>query len=153
MNNNKNILKIPKEAQQMSVLARIKAEQKKQSGVLYVDLTEISFSLSRDFFFVLSRRFRRDEVVIRVSDPTELAMAQSIGVQGELKGTFAEFDREYDKKNLLAHNMTMWQYFVYELQRGISYIKFLLLEKFLRKKKEKMLHFRQSSPNMILIIG
>jgi hypothetical protein len=153
MNNNKNILKIPKEAQQMSVLARIKAEQKKQSGVLYVDLTEISFSLSRDFFFVLSRRFRRDEVVIIVSDPTELAMAQSIGIQGELKGAFAEFDREYDKKNLLAHNMTMWQYFVYELQRGISYIKFLLLEKFLRKKKEKMLHFRQSSPNMILIIG
>lgn len=117
MNNNKNILKISKEVQQMSVLGQIKSEKKKHSGVLYVDLTDISFPISRDFLFVLSRRFHRDEIVLVVSDATELAMAQSIGIQAELKGTFAEFEREYEKKNLLAHNMTMWQYFLYETKR------------------------------------
>jgi hypothetical protein len=85
MNNNKNILKIPKESQQISVLNQIKSEKKKSNGVLYVDVTDISFPLSRDFLFVLSRRFHKDELVLIVSDATELAMIQSIGIQAELR--------------------------------------------------------------------
>lgn len=153
MNNNKNILKIPKAALQTSVLSLIKAEQKKTTSILYVDLTDVSFQLSRDFFFVLSKRFHNDEIMIIVSEPSELAMAKSIGIQWELKWVFAEFEREYDKKNLLAHNMTMWQYFVYELKRGGSYLYFLLFKKFFQKKKERIIHFRQSSPNMILMVS
>ena len=81
MNNNKNILKIPKTALQTSVLSLIKSEQKKHTGILYIDLTEVSFPLSRDFFFVLSKRFHADEIMIIVSEASELAMAKSIGIQ------------------------------------------------------------------------
>jgi hypothetical protein len=153
MNNNKNILKIPKTALQVGVLSLIKEEQKKSSGILYIDLSETSFPLSRDFLFVLSKRFHADEIMLIVSEESELKMAKSIWLQGELKGTFAEFEREYEKKNLLAHNMTMWQYFVYELKRGSSYIYFLLFKKFFAKKKERILHFRESSPNMVLMVS
>lgn len=150
---NKHILKIPKQTLQISVLALIKEEKKKHTGILYVDMSDASFPLSRDFFFVLSKRFHSDEIMLIVSEESELSMARSIGLQAELKGTFAEFEREYEKKNLLAHNMTMLQYFVYELKRGFSYLSFLVFEKFFKKKKERMLHFRESSPNMALMVS
>ncbi len=150
---NKHILKIPKQTLQISVLALIKEEKKKHTGILYVDMSDASFPLSRDFFFVLSKRFHSDEIMLIVSEESELSMARSIGLQAELKGTFAEFEREYEKKNLLAHNMTMFQYFVYELKRGFSYLSFLVFEKFFKKKKERMLHFRESSPNMALMVS
>lgn len=153
MNNNKNILKVPKTALQVSVLSLIKQEQKKSPGMLYIDLSETSFPLSRDFFFVLSKRFHADEIMLIVSEESELKMAKSIGLQAELKGTFAEFEREYEKKNLLAHNMTMRQYFFYEVKRGASYLYFLLFQKFFAKKKERILHFRESSPNMVLMVS
>jgi len=153
MNSNKHILKIPKNTPQVSVLSLIKEEKKKHTWVFYVDLTETTFPLSRDFFFVLSRRFHSDEIILIVSEESELQMAKSIGIQGELKWAFAEFEREYEKKNLLAHNMTMWQYFRYEIKRGGSYLYFILFKKFFQKKKERMLHFRESSPNMVLMVS
>ncbi len=152
MNSNKNILKISADTPQISVLSLIKTELKKDAGILYIDLTETSFPLSRDFFFVLSRRFHSDEIILIVEEESEMAMAKSIGIQAELKGTFAEFEREYEKKNLLAHNMTMLQYLRYEIKRGASYIYFILFQKFFARKKERILHFRESSPNMILMI-
>ncbi len=153
MNNSKNILKISKDTPQISVLSLIKAELAKHTGILYIDLTETGFPLSRDFFFVLSRRFHSDEIILIVEEESEMAMAKSIGIQAELKGTFAEFEREYEKKNLLAHNMTMFQYLWYEIRRGASYLYFILFAKFLTRKKERILHFRESSPNMVLMIG
>lgn len=150
---NKNILKIPKSTLQVWVLSLIKTERKKHSWILYIDLTEVSFPLSRDFFFVLSKRFHKDEIILILDEVSEVSMAKSIGLQAELKGTFAEFEREYEKKNLLAHNMTMWQYFLYEIKRGCTYIYYLLFKKLFQRKKERMLHFRESSPNMFLIIS
>lgn len=85
MNSNKNILKIPRSALQISVLSRIKEERKKHSGILYVDISETSFPLSRDFFFVLSKRFHSDEIVLIVAEESEVTMAKSIGIQAELK--------------------------------------------------------------------
>lgn len=150
---NKNILKIPKQALQVSVLTLIKTERKKHTWILYVDLTETGFPLSRDFFYVLSKRFHSDEITLIVSEASELSMAKSIWLQAELKWTFAEFEREYEKKNLLAHNMTMSQYFLYELKRGLWYLYFILFKRFFEKKKHRILHYRDSSPNMILIIS
>lgn len=49
--------------------------------------------------------------------------------------------------------MTMWEYFLYEIRRGFSYILFLLREKVFSRKKEKMFHFRETSPNMFLIVA
>ncbi|MFZ2256267.1 MAG: hypothetical protein WAW59_00050 [Patescibacteria group bacterium] len=49
--------------------------------------------------------------------------------------------------------MTMWQYFLYEIKRGGSYLYFILFKKFFQKKKERMLHFRESSPNMVLMVS
>ena len=48
--------------------------------------------------------------------------------------------------------MTMLQYLRYEIKRGASYIYFILFQKFFARKKERILHFRESSPNMILMI-
>lgn len=149
---NKNILKIPSNLPQIRVVTMIKEAVAKNTWTLYVDLSETSFVLSRDFFLVLSKRIHRDQVVFVVAHDAELRMAQSIWLQSELAGTFAEFDRSYEKKNILAHNMTMWEYFVYELKRGIGYIRFLLVEKLFSRKKERILHFRESSPNMFLVI-
>ncbi len=75
---NKTILKIPKQTPQVSVLSLIKEERKKYTGTIYIDLTEVAFPLSRDFFFVLAKRFHSDEIVILVSEVSELSMAKSI---------------------------------------------------------------------------
>ena len=109
-------------------------------------MQEYSISISR------RHHFHSDEIILIVEEESEMAMAKSIGIQAELKGTFAEFEREYEKKNLLAHNMTMLQYLRYEIKRGASYIYFILFQKFFARKKERILHFRESSPNMILMI-
>lgn len=78
MSNNKHILKIKKSIPQIAVLSLIKEEKKAKSGILYIDLTETSFPLTRDFFFVLSRRFHADEIILIVSENSEFQMAKSI---------------------------------------------------------------------------
>lgn len=153
MSNNKHILKIKKNIPQIAVLTLIKEEKKTQSGILYIDLTETGFPLTRDFFFVLSRRFHSDEIILIVSENSELQMAKSIWIQVELKWTFAEYEREYEKKNLLAHNMTMRQYLFYEIKRWAGYLYFLFFKKFFQKKKERLIHFHESSSNTILMVG
>lgn len=75
---NKNILKIPSHLPQIRVVTLIKEAVSKNTGTLYVDLSETSFVLSRDFFLVLSKRIHRDQVVFVVAHDTELRMAQSI---------------------------------------------------------------------------
>lgn len=152
-NTEKKILKIDRELPQVSAISLIKKTKKETPGVLYIDLTDVWFPLSRDFFFVLNRRFHADEILLIVDDPAELKMAQTIGLQAEMKGAFAEFEREYEKKNLLAHNMTMWQYFLYEIKRGFSYLRFLVFEKFFGKRREKVFHYRESSSHIFLIIA
>lgn len=151
--NNKNSIKIPSAASQVEAIRLIKSFQKDATKPLHIDLTEASFSLSRDFFFVLSKRFHTDEIILILEKESEMKMAKSVWIQAELAGTLAEFEREFEKKNLLAHNMTMWEYFLYEVRRGFGYIRFLIVEKLFSRKPQKMLHFREHSPNMFLMVA
>jgi hypothetical protein len=148
----KKIIKIPVADTQMQAIQRVKRAFDELGSVLYIDLTDASFLLSRDFFIVMARRFHKDEIFLIVASEVHLHMAQSAGLQVQLSGTFAEFEREYQKKNILAHNMTIWEYFLYELRRGLSYIGFFLKKPFLFKKREKIIHFHRTSPNMFLIV-
>jgi hypothetical protein len=49
---------------QITILDLIKNELKKDSAPLFVDLTKAPFRLTRDFFFVISRRFHRDRIIL-----------------------------------------------------------------------------------------
>ena len=82
-----------------------------------VDMGEVTFPLTRDVFLVMKKRFRIDEFNLLLSHDYEVDMARSIGIGASLSGVRAEFDREFLKKNMVKHNMTMWEYFLYELRR------------------------------------
>jgi hypothetical protein len=78
---------------------------------------EASFPLTRDIFLVMKKRFRIDEFRLLLNYDYEVDMARSIGIGATVSGVRAEFDREFSQKNILKHNMTMWEYFVYEVKR------------------------------------
>jgi hypothetical protein len=136
---------------QITILDLIKNELKKDSAPLFVDLTKSSFRLTRDFFFVISRRFHRDRIILWVSHENEVSMAKSLGLQSEIVWIKAEYDKTFEKKNILAHNMSMWEYFVYEVKRWFGYIRFFLVQRFFRQ--EKIHHIRKTSPNLFLMIS
>ncbi len=47
----------------------------------------------------------------------------------------------------------MRQYLMYEIKRGLSYLYFLLFKKFFEKKKERLLHYHESSTNITLMVS
>jgi hypothetical protein len=147
---NRHTLNITADMSQVAILDRIKEELKTDSSLLFVNLTHVGFRLTRDFFFVISQRFHRDRIILGVSNEIEVSMAKSLGLQSEIVGMKAEFDKAFEKKNILAHNMSMWEYFVYEVKRGLWYVRFYFVQKFF--KKEKILHIRKTSPNLFLMI-
>ena len=49
--------------------------------------------------------------------------------------------------------MTMRQYFIYEVKRGLAYLYFVLFKRFFEKKQSRILHFRESSPNIVLMVS
>ena len=75
---NKNSIKIPSAASQVEAIRLIKSFQKDATSPLHIDLTEASFSLSRDFFFVLSKRFHTDEIILILEKESEMKMAKSV---------------------------------------------------------------------------
>lgn len=116
---------------------------------LQIDMSEVHFPLTRDVFLVIKKRFRVDQISLVLPHDYEVEMARSIGIGAELSGVRAEFDREYARKNILAHNLTRWEYFLYELRRGGEYIKFL----FQRKRPKTQIHtIKKRSPNTFLIV-
>jgi hypothetical protein len=47
----------------------------------------------------------------------------------------------------------MRQYFIYEVKRGFAYLYFILFKRFFEKKQSRILHFRESSPNIVLMVS
>lgn len=119
-------------------------------GVVLIDLVDVSFPLHRDFFLVLMRRFSRDRYILRVKHEKAALLARNFGIQAEVAGIQAEFERKYSSSNLATHNMTMLEYLWYEIKRGVLYLKFLLFER--KKKEPKLLHFKKTNSNVILIV-
>lgn len=115
-----------------------------------IDMGEVSFPLTRDVFLVMKKRFRIDEFSLLLSHDYEVDMARSIGIGATLSWVRAEFDRAFSKKNIVKHNMSMWEYFIYELKRWGEYLMFLST----RKRSKIPLHkIKRHSPNTFLIVS
>jgi hypothetical protein len=65
----------------------------------------------------------------------------------------AEFDKAFPKTNILAHNMTMWEYFLYEVKRGFSYVFFFFFKKTNAKEKIVYMKNRMDSSLVLMIAG
>lgn len=139
---NKKIINITDEMSQMTALKVIAREYKNNHQFLVIDLSVANFPLSRDFFLVLTRRLPNDTYSIIISDSSSAVIAKSLGIQIEMAGTQAEFNRQYGDKNLTTHNMSMFEYFRYEIKRGMQYIWFILFEK--TKANKRIIHIKKS---------
>jgi hypothetical protein len=134
----------------MQALRLIEEHIKASPNPLVIDMGEVNFPITRDVLLVMKKRFRIDQFSLLLSHDYEVDMARSLSISAMRSWVMAEFDREYAKKNLLAHNLTMWEYFLYELRRGVEYIKFI----FIRKKPKTPIHtIKKRSPNTFLIVA
>lgn len=141
---------IPKDTSLMATLSLIEETLSKSPKPLSIDMSDVSFPLTRDVFFVLKKRFRVDEFNLLLRHEYEVDMARSIWIWASISWLRAEFDREFSKKNILKHNFTMWEYFLYEMRRWWDYIIFLFTRK---RAKTPMYKVKKWSPNMFLIVA
>lgn len=148
--NNSHILIITPELNQIEAIKKIKEKKESIQETLIVDFTRASFPLSRDVFLVLSKRFHKDDISLIVSEESHRVLAKSFWIFVESVGNQSEFHESYKQKNIVTHNLTMWEYFLYELRRGGAYLRYLFIEKIFRK--EKMLYKKRTSPHFFLII-
>lgn len=78
INMNKKTLYITRDMSQMMALKEITREYKNHSGFMVIDLSAASFSLSRDFFLVLSRRLPSDIYCLVLADSHSATIASSL---------------------------------------------------------------------------
>lgn len=147
--NNYHTLVITPEMSRTSAIKHIKYTLSEQPGVIVVDLLDANFPLHRDFFLVLSRKFPKDRFILRCKTEKIAETAKALGIQTEIAGLQAEFDR-YGPEKLATQNMSMFEYFLYEVRRGFLWLKFILVD---RKKEEKWLHYKKTNYQNILIIA
>lgn len=95
MNNNSRIIHISDEMSRTSAIKLIKTSLQENPGIMIVDLVDASFPLHRDFFLVLSRKFPKDRYVLRLKNEKLKELASSLGIQAEIVGLQAEFERSY----------------------------------------------------------
>lgn len=108
---------IPKTVTLFETMKMIDVAIREKTLPLTIDLSEVSFPLTRDVFFVLAKRFRTDQFKLILRHEHQVEMAHSASISAILSGISAQFDREYEHTNILKHNFTMWEYFLYELKR------------------------------------
>ena len=136
----------------MVAIKEIAREYKDNHEFMIIDLSAANFSLSRDFFLVLSRRLPSDTYKVILADTSAATIARSLGMQVEMMWTQAEFDRQYGDKDLTTHNMSMSEYFRYEIKRGIQYLWFIFFER--TQAKKRIIHMKKNgSPFALIIIG
>lgn len=146
---NNTILHITADMSQMVALKEISREYRSHPWFLIIDLSEASFWLSRDFFLVLTRRLPSDIYRLILPDAQSSLIANSLGIQIEIAGVHAEFDRQYGTKDIATHNMSMLEYLSYELRRWVQYFYFLVFEK--TNAKKKIVHMKKNGSHFVLI--
>lgn len=114
---NKKPLYITRDMSQMMAIKEITREYKSNHDFMIIDLSEASFPITRDFFLVLSRRLPNDIYKVILADTASAKIASALGIQVEVIGMQAEFDRQYGEKNIATHNMSMLEYLRYEIKR------------------------------------
>ncbi len=140
---------IPKTVTLFETMKMIDVAIREKTLPLTIDMSEVSFPLTRDVFFVLAKRFRTDQFKLILRHEHQVEMAHSASISAILSGISAQFDREYEHTNILKHNFTMWEYFLYELKRWGHYIQFLFTRK---KEKIPLYKVKNISPNFFLIV-
>jgi hypothetical protein len=64
----------------LSAIKRIEEEIKNTHPPLTVDMSDVSFPLTRDVFLVIKKRFRTDQFHLLLSHEYEVDMARSLGI-------------------------------------------------------------------------
>lgn len=78
---------------------------------MHIDCSLATFPITRDFLFVLIKRFHSDTLLLMFAQEQYVSMARSIGLQAELShGTDSndDFNKILEKKNIVAHNLSAW---------------------------------------------
>ncbi len=148
---NKKPLYITRDMSQMMAIKEITREYKSNHDFMIIDLSEASFPITRDFFLVLSRRLPNDIYKVILADTASAKIASALGIQVEVIGMQAEFDRQYGEKNIATHNMSMLEYLRYEIKRWLQYLWFIIFEK--TKTNKRIIHIKKSSSHFALIIA
>lgn len=148
--NNTHTLHIDNKASRTASLKLIKEAIDSSPGIITIDMLDVKFPLHRDFFLVLSRKFPRDRYVLLLKSENAVLLAHSLWIQAKQSTFSSEFQRDNPEFNLVTHNMTMWEYFLYECRRGYQSVKYKLFNK--RWQEEKMPHFKKNHFQLGLII-
>lgn len=82
--NNYHTITISEETSRTAAIKTIKKALDENSGVILVDLLDVSFPLHRDFFLVLSRKFPKDRYKLRVKTQKMVELAHSLGIEAEV---------------------------------------------------------------------
>lgn len=146
---NKNTLHITSDMSQMTALKEISREYRANPDFLTIDLSLATFALSRDFFLVLARRLPSDVYKVILANASSALVASSLGIQTEIAGVQAEFDRQYGAKDIATHNMSMLEYLWYEIRRWVQYLYFIAFEK--TDAKQKIIHMKKNGSHFALI--
>ncbi len=153
-NTPQTIIHIPKEMNKIEATHFIKEKcAENPQSVTVFDFSLASHILSRDFLFVITKRIPADTIKFIVSHDHERVLVEGFRVPVELKWVHAEFDKAFPKTNILAHNMTMWEYFLYEVKRGFSYVFFFFFKKTNAKEKIVYMKNRMDSSLVLMIAG
>ena len=68
----------------LPALKKIEEEIKNTTPPLTVDMSDVSFSMTRDVFLVMKKRFRSDEFHLLLRHEYEVDMARSVGIGAEV---------------------------------------------------------------------
>lgn len=118
---------------------------------LTLDLREASFHIWYDFLVILTRRFPSVHFTLLSVDPHLANIASSFSIRVSRSSIQSEFDKEYREKqaNLLKHNYTPWEYFLYEMKRFFQYLLFLIKRRPQNTYKSKL---KMKSTYLVLMI-
>lgn len=141
-------LLIPETISRTAAIKIIKNSLEEHSGVLLVDVTKTRFELTRDFFLVLSKKFPKDRIVFIIPDDRSRHLAESLGFECKNSSETIIAD---DSVSLAKYNMTMKEYFWYELRRGANWIKNNAL--YWKKKDQKLLYYKKNNWHTTLIVS
>lgn len=75
---------IPSDITLLPALKRIEEEVANTLTPLTVDMSDVSFPLTRDVFLVMKKRFRTDQFHLLLRHEYEVDMARSLGIGAEV---------------------------------------------------------------------
>ena len=116
-----------------------------------LDIHNATFEIGYDFFVLLTRRFPSVQFSLLSWDSSIANIASGFGIKVSNSNATREFEEQYAKKytNLLRHNFTTWEYFLYEVRKFFEYFVFLA------KRKPNLIYKtknRVKNTNFVLMI-